>query len=119
VKGKIKEVLNEYCKAIEALDPVGIQKQWPSADIKSFRVQLSKAKFNSAECKFADPVFELVDPSGGKVKLHVDLKETFFHTFQDGGKAEKADLTLDMAFSQANTRSPWHIDTILFKPKKK
>jgi serine/threonine protein kinase len=115
-KGKIQEVLKEYCSALEAIDPAAVQRVQPKIDISSLRNQLNKSRYKSVQCKFGDPTFDAVDAAAGTAKVHADLKRVYDYTIL---KPETIEQIADIVLSRSGPRSDWKIDTIGFKPKPK
>jgi serine/threonine protein kinase len=115
-KGKIRELLKEYCDAYEALDPDAVKRLFPEADMRSLRIQLNKSRYRSVQCKFADPVFIALDASAGKATIRVDVKRVFEHT-AGGSKPEIKETTAVMTLSRSRDRSVWVIDAATYKEK--
>jgi len=116
-KGKIQELLKEYCAAYEAIDPSAVQRLFPTVDMATLQLQLSSSKYKSVECKFADPVFLSLNAVAGSAKIRADVKRVYEHTAVK--KIETAELTADMTLSRPGERSRWQIDAVSYKPKPK
>jgi serine/threonine protein kinase len=115
-KGRIQEVLKEYCDAQEALDPDAVQRVFPTVNIAALRLQLNSSKYKSVQCKFADPIFLSLDASAGKAKVQAAVKRVYEHTAVKS-KPETDEMTAVMTLSRSGQRNPWLIDAMQFKPK--
>jgi hypothetical protein len=116
-KGKIQELLKEYCAAYEAIDPIAVQRVFPTVDMATLQLQLNSSKYNSVECKFAEPVFVSLNAADGKAKVRADVKRVYAHTAVK--KVETAELIADLTLSRPSERSRWQIDAVSYKPKPK
>jgi serine/threonine protein kinase len=116
-KGKIREALTAYCKAISDLSPDGVKAVYPTVNMASLRIQLNKSKYTSATCKFSDPEFPNLDPSKGTAEVRVDLKQYYVHT--GPRKPETVESIVSIKLSRPVVRMPWRIDKMDFQPKPK
>ena len=114
-KGKIQELLKDYCAAEEALDPDAVKKLYPSANIEAFKVQLNKSKYRSVQCKFGDPVvYQTLDAPGGKAVIQVPLKRVYEHTILTE-KPQVNELMATLTLARPATRTQWLIQKAEFK----
>jgi hypothetical protein len=79
---------------------------------------LNRSKYKSVQCKFAEPVFVALDPSAGTAKVQAEVKRVFEHTAVKD-KPELQELTATMTLSRSAPRSPWYIDSVMYKEKPK
>jgi hypothetical protein len=114
-KGKIQELLKQYCDALEAMDPAAVQRVYPSAPMDALKIQLNTSKYKSVQCKFGDPMFVSLDTSAGTAKLQAELKRVYEHTILT--KPETVELIAVMTLFRSDLRSPWLIGTMTYKPK--
>ena len=115
-KGKIRELLKEYCNAIVAMDPAAVQRVFPKVDIIAMRMQLNPTKYKSVQCSFGDPKYVSLDPSAGTAKVQAELKRVYDYTIL---KPDTIEHIVDMTLSRSSLRSPWQIDAMKFNPKPK
>jgi hypothetical protein len=116
-KDRIQELLTAYCAAFEAMDPVAVQKLFPKVNEQALKIQLNTSKYRSVQCKLENPAFQGLDPQAGTARVRTELKQVFEHTILTE-KPQKSELiaTFDLLRGQ-DTRSPWLIKAIEFKPK--
>jgi hypothetical protein len=115
-KGKIQELLKDYCAAEEALDPNAMQKLYPSVNMNALKVQLNQSKYRSVQCKFGEPlVYQALDAPAGKAKIQVPLKRVYEHTILTE-KPQVNELMATLTLVRAATRTQWQIDKAEFKP---
>jgi serine/threonine protein kinase len=118
-KGKIQELLKEWCLAYEAIDPAAVQRVQPKVNLDQLRKQLNTSQYRSVQCKFAgDPVFVSLDPSAGTATVQAELKRIYEHTILTE-KPHTDELVAVMTLFRSNLRSPWLIDAVTYKPKPK
>ena len=117
-KSRIKDVLKEYCKAYEALDPAAVQRVFPKVDMATLQIQLNASKYRSVQCKFADPEFVALDAAAGTATVQAEVKRVFEHTAVES-KPQTQETVAVMTMSRSSLRSPWYIDTVKYKSKAK
>jgi hypothetical protein len=115
-KGKIAEMMKNYCDAHEALDPDAVQKIYPRVNMNALKQQLNTSKYRSVQCKFGEPlVYVSLDAPGGKAVIKVPLKQTFFHTILTE-KPMVNELMTTMTLSRSGPRTPWLIEDVKYAP---
>ena len=117
-KSRIKDVLKDYCKAYEALDPAAVQRVFPKVDMATLQIQLNASKYRSVQCKFADPEFVALDAAAGTATVQAEVKRVFEHTAVES-KPQTQETVAVMTMSRSSLRSPWYIDTVKYKSKAK
>ena len=115
-KGKIKELLKEYCDAYEAIDPAAVQKVYPRVNMDALGIQLNRSKYKSVQCQFKDPMFVALDPVAGTAKVQAEVKRVYEHTILTQ-KPQTDELIAMMTLFRSTLRSPWLIDTVAYKRK--
>jgi hypothetical protein len=115
-KGKIQELVKEYCDAFEAIDPVRVQRVYPRIPMDSLTIQLNTSKYKSVQCKFCELKFVSLDPAAGTARVQAELKRVYEHTILTE-KPMTSELIADIKLFRSNLRSPWLIDQMTFKPK--
>jgi len=116
-KGKIQEVLKKYCDANVALDPVAVQRVFPTVNMVALQNQLNKSKYNSVECKFGGPEFVNLDPEKGTAEVRAELKRVYSHTLE--AKPKPDEQITDVTLSRPMERADWQIVAMKFRPKPK
>jgi hypothetical protein len=114
-KGKILEMLKDYCAAEEALDPAGVQKIYPKVNMNALTQQLNKSKYTSVQCTFGEAVFGSLDAPGGKAKIKAPLKIVYHHTILTE-KPQVNELIADLTLVRSGLRDPWQIADAKFTP---
>jgi hypothetical protein len=114
-KGKILEMLKDYCAAEEALDPAGVQKIYPKVNMNALTQQLNKSKYTSVQCTFGEAVFASLDAPGGKAKIKAPLKIVYHHTILTE-KPQVNELIADLTLVRSGLRDPWQIADAKFTP---
>jgi hypothetical protein len=114
-KGKILEMLKEYCAAEEALDPAGVQKIYPKVNMNALNQQLNKSKYTSVQCTFGEAVFASLDAPAGKARIKAPLKIVYHHTILTE-KPMVNELIADLTLVRAGPRDPWQIADARFAP---
>jgi hypothetical protein len=117
-KTSIKTVLAEYCHAYETIDPAAVRRVYPQVDMNTLQIQLNKSKYKSIQCKFADPVFNLLDAAAGAANVQADVKLVFEHTAVKT-PPETVERIATLSFVRPNPRSPWFIERAQYRPKPK
>jgi hypothetical protein len=115
-KGKIQDMLKDYCAAEEALDPAAVQQLYPSVNMNALKVQLNTSKYRAVQCKFGEPVvFASLDAAAGKAKVQVPLKRVYFHTILTE-KPQTSELMANLTLVRTATRTQWQIENATFAP---
>jgi serine/threonine protein kinase len=114
-KGKIQEMLKDYCAAEEALDPLAVQKVYPGVNMNALRQQLNTSKYRSVQCKFGDVVFVSLDPAAGKAKIQAPLKRVYEHTILTE-KPQISELTATLTLVRTGLRTQWQIEDAKYAP---
>ena len=114
-KGKILEMLKDYCAAEEALDPAGVQKIYPKVNMNALTQQLNKSKYTSVQCTFGEAVFGSLDAPAGKAKIKAPLKIVYHHTILTE-KPQVNELIADLTLVRSGPRDPWQIADAKFTP---
>ncbi len=115
-KGKIKDVLKEFCAGFLALDPAAVQRVFPKVNMEALKLQLSKSKYKSVQCTFGDPMFVALDAAAGTATVQADRKLVYEHIV---GSQPPLEQSVEMKFVRPNPRLPWQIDAATYTPKKK
>ena len=114
-KGKILEMLKDYCAAEEALDPAGVQKIYPKVNMNALTQQLNKSKYTSVQCTFGEAVFTSLDAPAGKARIKAPLKIVYHHTILTE-KPQVNELIADLTLARSGPRDPWQIADAKFTP---
>ena len=115
-KGKIAEMMKNYCDAHEALDPEAVQKIYPRVNMNGLKVQLNKSKYRSVQCKFGEPlVYVSLDAEAGKAVIKVPLKQVFVHTILTE-KPDVSELMATMTLFRSGPRTQWLIEDVKYTP---
>jgi hypothetical protein len=114
-KGKIQEMLKDYCAAEEALDPAAVQKVYPSVNVNALKVQLNASKYRSVQCKFGDVVFQSLDAAAGKAKVQAPLKRVYEHTILTE-KPQVSELLATLTLVRLGQRTQWQIEDAKYTP---
>jgi len=115
-KGKIQELVKEYCDAFEAIDPARVQRVYPRIPMDSLTIQLNTSKYKAVQCKFGELKFVALDPAAGTARVQAELKRIYEHTILTE-KPVTSELIADIKLVRSNLRSPWLIDEMTFKAK--
>jgi hypothetical protein len=117
-KDRIQELLKAYCDAYEALDPVAVQRLYPTADMEQLRNQLNRTMYKAVDCKFGELTYVSLDTVSGKANVKADVKRVFTHTALNE-KPVSQELIADLVLVRRESRSPWLIDRAKYVAKPK
>jgi len=116
-KGRIKELLTNWCQAYADIDPDAVQQLYPLVDITALRMQLNKSKYVSVTCEVVgEPIFVSLDAVAGKAKVNVELKRVYQHTILTK-KKETQEVIASVVLLRPGERSQWRIDSATYKAK--
>ena len=116
-KNQIQQLLKDYCDAYEQLDPVAVQKLFPSVNMDALRIQLNRSKYKSVTCKFGEPTYQDLQAVDGKAALKVEVKRVYEHTIQE--KPDTTELIATMKLVRSGPRNPWVIEKADYVAKPK
>jgi serine/threonine-protein kinase len=115
-KGKIQETLTSYCAAQQAMDPDGVQRVYPSVNMKGLKMELNRSKYRSITCKFSDIVFTSIDPEAGKATVQASVKHVYEHTsLTEKPTPDERDATIKLM--RPGPRAQWQIEEAKYTPK--
>jgi serine/threonine protein kinase len=113
---EIPEVMKEYCAALEALDPLQVQKVHPSADLRALREQFRQ--YRSNKCTLAgEPKFVQLDADAGTAKIEVGMKQIL--EMRSGGAPRISETIAETTLSRPALRTAWRIATVKHRAKPK
>jgi serine/threonine protein kinase len=115
-KNAVKDVLNQYCAAYQALDPDAVQRVYPKAPMAALKLQLNKSRYKSVQCTLKEPKYDALDAAAGTAKTQVEIKHVFEHTAL-GDKPEVREYIATISFSRASQRGKWFIDAAEYRVK--
>jgi hypothetical protein len=115
-KGKIQDTLKSFCAAYEALDPAGVQRIYPTVNMRTLKEELNRSKYRSVQCKFGDVVFGSIDAEGGKASVQAPVKRVYEHTsVMEKPQTDELDATITLV--RPGPRTEWQIADAKYKPK--
>jgi hypothetical protein len=113
---EIPGVFKEYCAGLEALDPVRIQKVFPTANVRDLREQFRQYK--TLKCAITGaPEFIQLDAIVGTARVDVGMKQTI--EMRSGGAPRVSETIATTALTRPEARSFWRISSVTHKPKPK
>jgi serine/threonine-protein kinase len=117
-KDRIQELLKAYCDAYDALDPLAVQRLYPTVDLEQLRNQLNRTQYKSVDCKLGALTYVSLDAAGGKANVKAEVKRVFTHTALNQ-KPEAQELIADLTLVRRELRGPWLIDKVSYSEKPK
>lgn len=112
---EIQGLIKEYCALLEAMDPLRIQKVYPTVDVATFRDQYRQYK--SLKCTTTPPEFVRLDADAGTSVVKVGMKQTL--EMKSGGAPKINETIATMTLSRPELRTVWHIGNVRHEAKPK
>lgn len=116
-KNEIEKLVNNYCSALQTLDPNQVRHWFPLAPKADLHAEFSEYK--SLRCTITSPLkYDRLDASAaGGAQLKFEMKQEL--RMQTGGAPEVKELVITMVASRKDFQSPWLIDRIQAETKPK
>ena len=116
-KNEIPGVIKEYCAALEALDPVKVQKVYPGVDMRGLRERFRQYRSNKCTVTAGAPEFLELNATTGIAKIQVGMKQVL--EMRSGGAPETYETIAEITMSRPELRTSWVIVRAKHTPKPK
>ena len=117
-KGRISQLIADWCIGYKKLDVGAVQRQFPKIDLAALTRHFDQLASMKMECTIDEKAFTALDTNAGSATVVVQVKQVFVNKLS-APKAETKELIATMTLQRGQTREQWYIDSVGWESKPK